>query len=235
MKRTMQHRGVTLEYEFAPKRVKNLNLRVRADGSVAVSAPRWVSKSAVEDFLRGRWDWILAAQQKRSAPGPAFGWQPGESFHLLGQPVAVEHRAGSKATAQLEPGRLVLVLPAPERAAAVGGRWYDSFCHARLAEVEQRAWSRFSPAAPGVGRPALRLRWMTSRWGSCANQKGTITLNKRLFSFPPPLAEYVLLHEYCHLLHPNHQAGFYALLGQLVPNRKELDRQLKSGAYRFVR
>ena len=76
---------------------------------------------------------------------------------------------------------------------------------------------------------------MTSRWGSCSSKSGVITLNKRLFSLPAGLAEYVLLHEYCHLLHPDHQRGFYTLLEEFVPHRKQLDKQLKSGVFRFVR
>ena len=38
--------GWTLEYEFSRKRVKNLNLRVRSDGTVAVSAPLRMPTSA---------------------------------------------------------------------------------------------------------------------------------------------------------------------------------------------
>ena len=38
MVRTILLDGRKIEYEFQRKRVRNLNLRVRADGSVAVSA-----------------------------------------------------------------------------------------------------------------------------------------------------------------------------------------------------
>lgn len=235
MKRTMEHRGTVLEYEFTPKQVKNINLRVRGDGTLAVSAPRWVSPARVEDFLRLRWDWLMAARQKTAAPAAQpFGWQPGQSFDLLGQPVVVEHcPTRQRPTASLQGNVLQLWLHDPAQAAAVGTAWYDDFCRRQLALLEERVWPRFQPL--GVPRPQLRLRWMTSRWGSCLTQKRVITLNKRLFSFPPAVAEYVLLHEYCHLLHPNHQAGFYALLDDLVPDRKQLDKQLKSGQFRTLK
>ena len=233
MQRRLTFQGTTLEYEFTPKRVKNMNLRVRSDGSVAVSAPRWVTKGQVEDFLRARWDWLTAAREgAESRALPAFGWQPGEQFHLLGRPVTVEHRKGPKA-ACLQGDTLVLTLPDPQQAEAVGLEWYEAFCRERLPLLEQAAWERFR--VKWTAKPTLRLRWMTSRWGSCVSQKGIITLNKRLFSLPVQLAEYVLLHEYCHLLHPDHQQGFYALLEEFVPHRKQLDKQLKSGKFRFVR
>jgi predicted metal-dependent hydrolase len=234
MKRSLTHQGITLEYEFTPKRVKNINLRVRPDGSVALSAPRWVTKAQVEDFILGRWDWLMAAQSRSlQRCTPTFGWQQGESFHLLGQPVTVTRQAGKTPAAVLQQNLLLLSLPDPANAAAVGERWYDAFCREQLVLLEEKAWQRF--CVKGTAKPTLRLRWMTSRWGSCMPKQGNITLNKRLFSLPRHLAEYVLLHEYCHLLHADHQAEFYALLGEFAPNRKQLDQELKSGKYRFIR
>ncbi|MBR5559565.1 MAG: M48 family metallopeptidase [Oscillospiraceae bacterium] len=234
MKRTINHHGISLEYEFTPKPVKNINLRVRSDGSVAVSAPRWVTKGQVEEFLLARWDWLIKTRAGNLGNNmPQFGWQDGETFHLLGQPITVKHQSGSKNAAQLQENILRLTLDTPNSAQKVGEKWYDTFCVQQTALLEERVWSRFR--SMGTERPTLRLRWMTSRWGSCMSKQGVITLNKRLFSLPPHLAEYVLLHEYCHLLHPDHQSGFYSLLEEFVPHRKQLDKQLKSGAYRFVR
>ena len=39
-----------VEYELTRRRVRNLNIRVRTDGSVAVSAPRRVPLSSVDAF-----------------------------------------------------------------------------------------------------------------------------------------------------------------------------------------
>ena len=40
-----------IEYSFSRKQVKNINLRIRADGSVSVSAPRSVRFSGVENLV----------------------------------------------------------------------------------------------------------------------------------------------------------------------------------------
>ena len=53
-----------LTFELTYKRVKNINLRVRADGSVAVSAPRRVSRTQIEQFVSGRADWIARAKER---------------------------------------------------------------------------------------------------------------------------------------------------------------------------
>lgn len=51
-----------VEYELTRRRVRNLNIRVRTDGSVAVSAPRRVPLSSVDAFVAAHAGWVAAAQ-----------------------------------------------------------------------------------------------------------------------------------------------------------------------------
>ena len=58
-----------VRYEFKRKQVKNINLRVRADGSVAVSAPLGAPLAQVDAFVAGRARWIEAARVRALARG----------------------------------------------------------------------------------------------------------------------------------------------------------------------
>lgn len=49
-------------YELTRKRVKNINLRIRRDGSVAVSAPRRTPLAQIDAFVAGRAAWIAQAR-----------------------------------------------------------------------------------------------------------------------------------------------------------------------------
>ena len=53
-----------IDYRLTRKPVKNLNLRVSAQGEVAVSAPRWVPLQEVDRFVASRRAWILAARER---------------------------------------------------------------------------------------------------------------------------------------------------------------------------
>lgn len=68
--------------------------------------------------------------------------------------------------------------------------------------------------------PKLRIRDMDTRWGSCLAKKGIITLNKRLLEAPRDCIEYVVTHEFCHFIHPNHSKRFYDFLTMLLPDWK---------------
>lgn len=80
----------------------------------------------------------------------------------------------------------------------------------------------------GVKKPEIKLRTMSSRWGSCAYTKGRITINKRLIAYPIAAAEMVMLHELCHFVHPDHSKDFYALLQTLMPDWKARKKLLSS-------
>lgn len=56
--------GRNVSYNFEYKNVKNINVRIKSDGSVNVSANRWVKKERVEDFLRLKSEFILNAVDK---------------------------------------------------------------------------------------------------------------------------------------------------------------------------
>ena len=67
-------------------------------------------------------------------------------------------------------------------------------------------------------RPArVRIRSQKTRWGSCSSD-GEISLNWRLVLLPSELADYILVHELCHLRHMDHSSGFWSLVATLVPD-----------------
>jgi len=93
-----------------------------------------------------------------------------------------------------------------------------------------RVSEQYFPLFAGVlggQRPLIKVRNMTTRWGSCAPAKRQITFSLQLAAKPLPLVEYVVLHEYCHFVHPNHQAGFWALMEQLMPDCRQRRKALR--------
>lgn len=86
----------------------------------------------------------------------------------------------------------------------------------RLAELAARH---------GFVYQGVKIKNNRSNWGSCS-RKGNINLNLRLALLPPRLRDYVLLHELCHLRHPDHGPAFHALLEQVCPGHRALAREL---------
>lgn len=60
----------------------------------------------------------------------------------------------------------------------------------------------------------VTVKHNSSNWGSCS-ARGNINLNLNLIRLSEPLCDYVLLHELCHLRHPDHGPAFHDLLERL--------------------
>ncbi len=73
---------------------------------------------------------------------------------------------------------------------------------------------------------SVRIKHNSSNWGSCS-RKGNINLNLNLARLPDELRDYVILHELCHLRHPNHGPEFHALLESICPDHLAKQRALR--------
>jgi predicted metal-dependent hydrolase len=72
----------------------------------------------------------------------------------------------------------------------------------------------------------ISVRKQRTRWGSCS-KKGNLSFNYRLIFLQPAEADYIIVHELCHLKEFNHSSKFWTLVAQTVPNYKELRKNLK--------
>jgi len=65
-----------------------------------------------------------------------------------------------------------------------------------------------------------------SRWGSCSGARN-LNFNYRIISLPEHLAEYIIVHELCHLGEMNHSQRFWDLVAKTIPDHKERRKELK--------
>ncbi|MBU1202916.1 M48 family metallopeptidase [Patescibacteria group bacterium] len=72
----------------------------------------------------------------------------------------------------------------------------------------------------------IAIRNQKSRWGSCSSDKN-LNFNYRLTLIPPDLADYIIVHELCHLSQMNHSKAFWQLVAQTVPDYKNKEKLLK--------
>jgi len=72
----------------------------------------------------------------------------------------------------------------------------------------------------------VSIRNQTSRWGSCS-RNGNLNFNYRLLFLPVDLADYVIVHELCHLKELNHSPAFWDLVKKTIPDYKQRRLKLK--------
>ena len=69
----------------------------------------------------------------------------------------------------------------------------------------------------GFNIKRIAIKNSKSRWGS-ASKKGNLNFNYKIVLLPMELADYVIVHELCHLGEFNHSVKFWQLVSRAVPN-----------------
>ena len=64
MIREVNHNGRIIRYDLQYKKVKNINLRIKPDGTVNVSANKYVSRKTVDEIVLSKADFIIKALEK---------------------------------------------------------------------------------------------------------------------------------------------------------------------------
>ena len=76
-----------------------------------------------------------------------------------------------------------------------------------------------------INRVAIRNQ--ATRWGSCS-QRGNLNFNYRILFLPPKMADYIVVHELCHLGQLNHSRDFLELVAKTLPDYKEIKKKFKN-------
>lgn len=97
-----------------------------------------------------------------------------------------------------------------------------------MEELAQQVHDEFQQTGYTVPTPTVRLRYMTSRWGSCIPVKEIITMNTRLLLGPTEFAHYVMVHEFAHFIEPNHSSRFYKVMSDVLPNWQQVKVKMRA-------
>ena len=70
-----------------------------------------------------------------------------------------------------------------------------------------------------------------TRWGSCS-KKGNLNFNYKILLLPKHSADYIIVHELCHLKEFNHSQRFWNLVAETIPDYMTIKKELKQRALR---
>lgn len=214
-----------IRYLFTRKHVKNMNLRVKNDGSVHVSAPMRTPVSHVDDFVRLNAVFVMRARKRVKRQEALRILQDGATVFFLGDAYILTFAIGKRSLVFAD-GRAYLTLP---KEPADLERAYLSLVGERILPMIKERCMDFEASFPHLAGKAkdIRMRFMKSMWANCRPREGRLTFSSALATMPIPLIDGVIAHEYAHFFHSGHGADFYAFLATLTPDYKELDQALK--------
>jgi predicted metal-dependent hydrolase len=80
----------------------------------------------------------------------------------------------------------------------------------------------------------VSIRNTKSRWGSCS-EHGNLNFSYKLLFLPEHLADYIIVHELCHLKELNHSPKFWNLVSKTFPDYREKRKVLKNISWKLIK
>ena len=195
-----------------------------------VRVPEYVEDERVAAFLQKKRPWIRSkvAEIQLLPPHRTKELVSGESFPYLGRHYRLKIQEGHQVGVSLSGGYLKATIRPTEqdehktlKIQQYLQNWYRNKAQERLKEKTERYAKQI-----GVSPAAVSVRNFKSRWGSC-DKKGQVVFNWNIIKAPHSVVDYVVVHELCHLIHPNHSKEFWQVVSRFDSNYLEHRQWLK--------
>lgn len=226
-----------IEYKYGKKNIeaeviysdrKTMDLRVFPEGNIQITVPKNTSIEKIVEKIKPKSKWILQQQRTFELFRPFAKerlYIPGETHLYLGRQykLVINKTEQNKTDINLGKG-LFTITTKNDNIELIIQKFYKSKADIIFKELLDQLLSRF----PQFNTYDIRLthRFMKKRWGSCS-MNGNILLNTELIKANKACIEYVILHELCHLIHPNHSKDFYRTLAEVLPSWEKIKLNLE--------
>ena len=211
-------------------RAKHVRLRVSAEEGVVVVVPKGFERHQIPNLVERKRQWIeraLAkiAEKERHTPSPAI--RPDTlDLAAIDQIWTLEWvlSDASRVTVRQTGTRSLQIQGSVESAdgwQAALRRWVIKKGKEHLEPWVQRLSDQLHLPIKRV-----TVRCQKRRWGSYSTN-GTLSLNAQLLFLPRRWARHVLLHELCHVAHPDHSPAFWGLLIRHEPDAVRIRDEMR--------
>lgn len=216
------------------KRARYLQLKVTHFAQVEVVVPVHCDAAAAEAFVREHRAWLrttLDQVQAQRAADPALDALLPDVVELpaIGERWRVEYGpARRRYQERFHAGWRLNIAQAPIEDMRKALRdWLSARARRRLVP-----WLREVSVELGLPYRSASIRAQKTRWGSCSSRH-SISLNRNLLFVGPEAVRYLLVHELCHTVHPNHSRRYWALVRRHCPEYRDCEATLDQAVRRI--
>lgn len=204
-----------IEYTLLRKNVKRLTLRVK-NGQIFVVANTFVTKERIQAFIEKQYQWIQERLAKfEQSKKQLLLW--GKTYDLI---FVIEKYEGFAITDNS------IVLYAKHDTEKIREKIINQLYRK---EVEKyldgfiQKWQRET----GLRAKKYTICNAKSYLGQCNYNTKEIKISVKNARYELNSFEYVVLHEICHLVYPNHKKRFYAMVAKYFPDYKQVVKNRK--------
>lgn len=233
-----------IDVKVVYRKRKNISIRIIPKNIIEIISPKSISISFLKKVLEEKSSWIMKTLDKFENVDESFKnrkYVSGEIFYYLGKEYKLKiiedknitNKAHSYCYINIEKENLIIYTNNNEAEYIRNElkKWYkiesEKIVIRRL-EILKRESSIINQLTPNI----IKIKEQRKRWGSCTSQKN-IYINSRISMTRIDVIDYILVHEFSHLVHMNHSKDFYNFLGQILPKFRECEKWLKENSYKL--
>ena len=211
--------GLTIHIQLKRSAKKNLILRPVSADTVSINIPPFVTQHTFTQWLNDNEAILRRTLNKTPARQTPTDSLP-EWIWYQGVQTTLSVHSGSHI--QIRSSEILL----PDKEPAAQLTHLRRFLHERARECLLPRLEHHARATALIPA-ATALSNAKTFWGVCRHTTG-IRLNWRLIGAPDYVADYICIHELCHLPHPDHSPQFWATVNRLTPHTQAAETWLKA-------
>ncbi len=215
-----------LKYEIKYKNVKNINMRLKKDGVLVISAPHGVSKREIEDLVKKHYNRFYKAQVEIFEKNKKMNISVDSRNHiyLKGNRFDFEAVKDTKFSYSITSNKVTLYYRNIEKD-------YEKM----VREIASKVFNELSKVVSsemGLNYIEVENKKFSRCFGKNYN-KTSIALNYLLVHMDEEYIKHVLYHEYTHCLVFNHSKKFYEILGTYDKNYRENKKYISKNLHKY--
>ena len=221
----LEIKGIVFNVNITQKRIRNIYLRV--DGkNVNVTAPKYVPKYEIYNFIESKRDWIYKTYIVTEANKlSSYKYKEGNSFYIFGHKYNLIRNIGNK-NVNIIGDNIYLTYKDEEGGIDYLYKYLDKTLLVKAEEYLDHYIYMLQDYGYYL-KPYLNAKMMSSKWGVCYTRNNKINISSYLIHYPYICLEYIIVHELTHFIVPNHSKRFYEIVENNMSNYKDADRLLK--------
>ena len=227
--------ALLMNYILRRSKRKTIGITVSDTAEVVVSAPIFATKAMIDSVIHNKKSWIDAKLKIVNSRIESFTpkrFINGEEFKYLGDNFKLSI-LNDKHPIRLIDSKLCVGLNKRTLQKETDNQliknkiitWYRKQAQEYLNKKATKMASQI-----GVNPILIKEKAYKRSWGMCHNN-GKIFINYKLIMAPKKVIDYVIIHELCHLKHPNHSRDFWNLVALHCSDYLSSKKWLKDNGY----
>lgn len=215
---------MNMKLQIQRSRRKSIAVKVINEDELLIKAPYYTSDKEIEKMLdeySHRIDYQIEVYRRNKEK------REEKVLYYLGKAYPYRVELGKRNNVSVDNDVIIIT----HTMSTTYDKVYDMFLKKETYRIVEELLYIYVPMFKGLEKPILKVKRLKSKWGSCAFLDKTVTINSVLLMCPIENVKEVVLHELCHFYYHDHSKAFHALLEEVYPNHRKLERELKSYAF----